>query len=440
MIIEKINDFLNCYFDTLGIDDEMTMTCIKNGIINRYNKYKDYFPVISISDDKFKNYIIKSDNGYYKLEDFLLNRLFQSLRYISIKSDENAKFCEYDEKSRTIRIAENSIRKVTLSLIKNWSDSDKKFFLKILMFTVFDHELGHALKSQFDGGFKVRFDNSKILLDTLFSTLKDTVGKDKASKILSSIDFSDYVFADDIYKKLISNLALISNGKYSTMIIPTEELIDKYSGSIGSGLNKQHSSLKNNLTLIDELLQETESMENIPYYDIPQSKLHLGNNGNYINDFYLVSGYRFMLGYGKILTSLFGIKDTFQATYLDPTPILEKFNKSYQSISQEVFQNDLLPFDNIGNSLNKIMSNQNEVDYLQLDYFFAKCYNQRIMQKITEESNLNIESLLNEITSFQMRLTTNDDKFIRDNLQHNIIFNKLKNQLLQLNKPSDKKK
>lgn len=439
MIIKKINDFLNCYFDTLGIDDEMTMTCIKNGIINRYNKYIDYFPVISVSDDNFKNYIIKSENGYYKLEDFLLNRLFQSLRYISVKSDENAEFCEYDEKSRTIRIAENSIRKVALSLVNNCSNVDKKFFFKIVMFTVFDHELGHALKSQFDGGFKVRFDNSKRLLDTLFSTLKDTVGEDKASEIFSSMNFSDYVSADDIYIKLISNFALMSNDKYSTMIIPIEELMDKYSYSIGSGINKLNSSIKNDLTLIDELLQETESMENIHYYDIPQSKLHLGNNGNYINVFYLISGYRFMLGYGKILTSLLGIKDTFQATYLDPNPVLEKFNKQYQSVSQEVFQNELLPFNNICNSLNKIMSNQNEIDYLKLDYFFAKCYNQMIMQKLTEESSLNIESLINEIKSIQMRLTTNDDKFIRNNLPHNVIFNKLKNQLLQSKKPNNKK-
>ncbi len=105
MPIEKINDFLNCYFDTLEIDDETTKNCIKNGIINRYNKYKDYFPVIPVIDDKFENYIIKSDNGYYRLEDFLLNRLFQSLRYISFKSDENAKYCQFDEKTRTIYIA-----------------------------------------------------------------------------------------------------------------------------------------------------------------------------------------------------------------------------------------------------------------------------------------------------------------------------------------------
>lgn len=437
---EKINDFLNCYFDILGIDDETTMTCIKNGIVKRYNKYKDYFPMISVNDDNFKNYIIKSDNGYYQLEDFLLNRLFQSLRYISIKSDENAKSCEYNEKTRTIYISENAIRKVTLPKISNWPDEGKESFLKILMFTVFDHELGHALKSQFYGGYKVRSDNSKRLLDTLLAALKDTIGEDKAKEIFSSIDLSEYISADDIYKKFISNLTKISNGKYSAMILPVDELIDDYSYSIGSGIDKQNSIFERNLTLIDELLQETESMDNINCYGIPQSKMQLGNNGNYINIFYRISGYRFMLGYGMILTSLLGIRDTFQATYLKPDSVLEKFNKQYQGIAQEVFQNDLSPFTNIGNSLNKIKSVQNESDYLQLDLFFAKCYSQMVMQKLSEEENLDVEPLLDEIRAFQLRLTTNDDESVKNNLPHNVVFDDLKSQLLQLRKSSNETK
>lgn len=440
MSLEKINDFLNCYFDTLEIDDEIIITCIKNGIINRYNKYKDYFPTISVNDDSFKNYIIKSNNGCYQLEDFLLNRLFQSLRYIIFKNDENDQFCEFSEKNRTIYIAENAIKKVTLFTISNWPDESKELFLKILMLTVFDHELGHALKSQFDGGYKVRLDNSKRLLDILHAKLKNTMGEDKANEIFSSMDLSGYISADDIYKKLISNLAKISNSKYSSLLLSTDELIDNYSYSIGSGIDKQNSASERSLTLIDELLQETESMENINCYDIPQSKLKLGNNGNYINVFYLVSGYRFILGYGKILTSLLGIKDTFQATYLDPSPILKKFNKQYQSIAQEVFQNNLSPFTNISNNLHKIISSHSECNYLQLDLFFAKCYRQMIMQKLSVEPNLYIETLLNEIASFQMRLTTNDDESIRNSLPHNAIFNNLKSHLLQLSKSNNKTK
>lgn len=440
MPIEKINDFLNCYFNILGINDETTMACIKNGIINRYNKYKDCFPTISVNDDSFKNYIIKSNNGYYHLEDFLLNRLFQSLRYIIVKSDENAESCEFSEKNRTIYIAENAIKKVAMPIISNWSSESKELFLKILTSTVFDHELGHALKTQFIGGYKVRLDNSKAFLDDLLATLKNTVGEDKAKEIFSSMDFSDYISADDIYKRLISNFAKMSNGKYSSIIISVDELIDNYSDSIGSGIDKQNYASDKNLTLIDELLQETESMDNVNCYNIPQSKFKLGSNGNYINVFYLISGYRFMLGYGKILTSLLGNEGTFQATYLDPSPVLEEFNKQYQSIAQDVFQNDLSPFTNIGNSLHKIMSNQDESDYLQLDLFFAKCYSKMITQKLSVDSSLDVETVLNEIASFQMRLTTNDVESIRNNLPHNIIFNDLRNQLLNLSKSNNKAK
>lgn len=199
MPIEKINDFLNCYFNVLKIDDETTMTYIKNGIVNRYNKYKDYFPTISVNDDNFKNYIIKSNNGYYHLEDFLLNRLFQSLRYIIIIDDENANFCEFSEKSRTIYLTENAIKKVAMPMVNNWSDESKELFLKILLFTVFDHELGHALKTKFNGGYKVQLDNSKKFLDTLLAELKGTIGDDKAKEIFSSMDFSNCISADDIY-------------------------------------------------------------------------------------------------------------------------------------------------------------------------------------------------------------------------------------------------
>lgn len=441
MPIEKINDFLNCYFNVLKIDDETTMTYIKNGIVNRYNKYKDYFPTISVNDDNFKNYIIKSNNGYYHLEDFLLNRLFQSLRYIIIIDDENANFCEFSEKSRTIYLTENAIKKVAMPMVNNWSDESKELFLKILLFTVFDHELGHALKTKFNGGYKVQLDNSKKFLDTLLAELKGTIGDDKAKEIFSSMDFSNCISADDIYIKLIDNLSKMSNGKYSSIIISVEELNDNYSYSNGSGIDKQdYNSSDKNLTLIDELLQETESMDNVNCYNIPQSKLKLGNNGNYINIFYLISGYRFMLGYGKILTSLLGNKGTFQATYLEPSSVLEEFNKQYQTIAKEVFQNNLSPFTNIGNSLHKIMSSQAESDYLQLDLFFAKCYSKMITQKLSVDSSLDIESVLNEIASFQMRLTTNEVKSIREKLPHNIIFNDLKTQLSYLSKYNNKTK
>lgn len=77
MPIEKINCFLNCFFDSLGISDEEFKTYIRNGIIDRYNKYISSFPIIQADNNTDKNFIIKSNNGYYSLEDFLLNRLFQ---------------------------------------------------------------------------------------------------------------------------------------------------------------------------------------------------------------------------------------------------------------------------------------------------------------------------------------------------------------------------
>ena len=151
-----------------------------------------------------------------------------------------------------------------------------------------------------------------------------------------------------------------------------------------------------------------------------------------------LSDYKFMHGYGKILTSLLGNKGTFQATYLNPSPVLERFDSEYQDISQEVFANGLSPMTNIGESLVKLKASKDEDTYLLLDVFFAKCYRKMIMQKLNDDSTLDIDSIINEIESFQIRLTTNDDEQIRNNLPHNIVFEELKKILLQLKEAKTK--
>lgn len=431
MPIDKINELLDCYFETLEIDDETVRTCIRNGIINRYNKYKDSFPVVSVNDDGFRNYIIKSNNGYYQLEDFLLNRLFQGLRYIVENEDENAKICQYAERNRTIYIARMAMIKAAMPFIANWEEKQKDFFIDLLMKTVFDHELGHSLKTQFIDGYKVRQDDAKTIIESLFEALTASLGEKKAKEILSSDNVPLPKSADDIYKELINNLSNISNGKYKSMLITQEELIDNYSHSIGTGINKENYISKKAIALIDELLQDTEAMENFNLYNTPQSKRIVGNNGNYINDYYIISGYSFMLGYGKILTSILGTKNLFQATYLNPRPVIDEFNNEYQEISNEIFQNDFSPFDNIGNSFQNLRENNDEELYLKLDLFFAKCYSQMITKRLNNNENIDITSILAEINSIQERLTTNDNEQIRDNLQHNIVLNELKSLLLK---------
>lgn len=431
MAVEKINDFLNCYFDTMELSDEQIKTYIRNGIINRYNTYKDVFPTIPIDDDTYQNYAIKSSDGYYNLENFLLNRLFQSLRNVFIKDNENADSSAYSSKNRTIYFSETAIKTNIFNKLQNWPNELKEKYANIILKTVFDHELGHALKTKFSNGYKTRSDNNQIILEELFKALEKNVGKEKATEIISSSNISTLKSSDDLYKDLLNNLSTIQNGKYSSSILTPTELIEEYSTEIGSGIKKRTDIIEQ--TLLDEILQETESMNNVGLYEVPLLKKPIGNIGNYINSFHPFSGYSPILGYGKILTTLFGIKDTFQATYLNPHPVFDEFNILYDDLSKDIFNNPLSPIANINETLTKIMTEKNEQDYLKLDLFFASCYERKIEKQLLENKKLNKEKTLQEIESIQNHLTRNDDEDTNNSLPHNQILNTIKTQVPTFN-------
>lgn len=239
MALEKINNFLTCYFDTMGFSNEQIKSYIRNGILDRYNTYKDVFPTIPIEADGYKNYVIKSSIDYYNLEDFLLNRLFQSLRNVFIKDNENADSSAYSSKNRTIYFSEAAIKTNIFNKLQNWPNELKEKYANIILKTVFDHELGHALKTKFSDGYKTRTDNNQIFLEELFKALEKIVGKEKATEVISTSNISTLKSSDDLYKDLLNNLSTIQNCKYSSSILNPTELIDEYSTEIGSGIKKE---------------------------------------------------------------------------------------------------------------------------------------------------------------------------------------------------------
>ncbi len=425
--IEKINDFLNCFFDTLDINDEVTRSYIRNGIINRYKKYINYYPLVLVNEDTDRNFIIKSSNGYYKLEDFLLNRLFQGLRYIERVDKDIGDMGDYNWRYRIITIAENVIA-LTLATNEDVTEEIKNTFLKTAIATSFDHELGHALKTRIIGGYQAKLPTEYCRILKIINNLTDL---DDEIKSLMITCISMTISPDYLYKKLINNLRHIGNGKYSDMIISPDQLLDGYGERYSTGIVKDKY---NNpcFELIDELLQEVESMGFFPIQDYPPIKLSFGSDGNYINVWNM--GYMHIMGYGKILTTLLGDKATFQATYIDAEEVFEVFNKQYQDISRNTFLNDYQPIVNIGNHLYYIMRNQNEISYLTLDLFFARCLSQMMMQNISDS---NIDDLINLITSLSERLTTNDDSDVCDSLPHNVVFYNLKKRLLEFKKNSN---
>ncbi len=431
--IDKIKDllecYLECYFEDEEIDNEIRW-CIENSIIKRYNKYKDVFPEVSSQQDTFKNYILKSKNGMYRLEDFLLNRLFLSVRDIVMDESQSA----FDGRCHMILFRKNSIRSNSESMLERLDEDLKKGTILLTLDTFLDHEIGHALKAGYKGGYKVQYDKTR---EAFLKVLKNYLGEENAKSFLDSKWVSEL---DLSYINLINRIKEKSNGKYASFVISPNELSDENAFFIGSGINTDiGSGSLAGLLLIDELLQETESMDNTGIYLMKQGKEVLSDSGNYRNIFHAISGYRNILGYGGILTALLGKKRVFQATYLHSREPLEEFNKEYYDLSREVFKNDLTPIENIGESFKKLISRIDEDEYLLLDYFFTKCYSQMIMKRIKINDSLDIDHILNEIEQFQMRLTTNDDEASRNKLSHNVVFNELKNMLCQLRSTNQQK-
>lgn len=429
MPIEKINCFLNCFFDSLEISDEEFKTYIRNGIIDRYNKYISSFPIIQADNNTDKNFIIKSNNGYYSLEDFLLNRLFQSIRYVCIDDISSQNFSEFSWRNRSVDVSIDNIRKAIINN-KNVPQESLERFFNTFIGICFDHELGHALKTKLYGGYQA------IIPPALNSMAMMIASSDKCNeqtkKVLPKV--LESLSPDFLYKKLINNLANMADGKYSSMIISPNELVEGESKLYSIGINNKKYEY---LYLIDEILQQEESMSFFPEEEHLPLKKTIGENGSYINTFDV--GYYFILGYGKILKSLLGFEGTFQSTYLDPNPILYKFNKDYEDLSRKFFLNNLAPIYNVCDLLYGITMTRKEEYYLQLDHFLVSCYRQMIEEKLNSETSINIDEILKEIDSIQERLTTNDCEEIRDKMPHHIILNDLKTTLLQLKESNGKK-
>lgn len=141
---EKLNDFKQVYMNFFNKDNDEYMKLVINTIFynveKNYEEFSDeisYVPV-EMENDKFN--ILKSQNGYYSLLDFLLNRVFKGIQKISITT-ENA----YEDNHRNVLLFPKRYDKY-YSLYRNgvriFSD-DFLFHQKIKSIM---HESGHALQ------------------------------------------------------------------------------------------------------------------------------------------------------------------------------------------------------------------------------------------------------------------------------------------------------
>lgn len=410
MNVEKINDFIDVWADSINLKDKQYIDLVKEDIIKRCKMYEKIFPEIKVDEDECSQYIIKPVNGKYSLDDFLLNRLLNGIREFDYKgSSEDTNWADYDSYRRKLSVDINLITTEVEKVQKKYNILVGK--QKDIANKSVEHELGHCLKTRFDNGY-----------NTHNTTLNER------------------------YTILINNLQSYKNGIYKDSINDVEDIKNKhYSNKTKVGIRKK-GHYTYNLEAMDETLNEVEALDlnNNEVEDIwplSDNERKSTNSGNYINVYNFMSGYKHSTGYGKILKSLLGEKESFIAEYIDPAKVFLEFDKEYAEIANEIFGLDgenttaSIYISNEFKNLNDMRS-YNENIMLKLDEFFAKCYEKKI-SKLLENNNGQLtqeqkEAILSEINEFSQRMTFNKDEEKNNSLKHNIIFNNIKSRMNQL--------
>lgn len=418
MIKEKISDFIDIWANTIGLRDITYINIIKSDIYKRYIMYKDVAPYISVNQDSCDAYIIKPIDGKYSLEDFLLNRLMLGLREIDISGALEGNSGEYTADYKSLDIS--------IEVINKYVDDKSKRHIGLkgknskIVTKTFEHELGHCVKSRYTNGCSAPLGGGR--------------GQ------------------DEIYRNLVRNILSYKNGKYANMIKNVSELnFEETSKKIKTGIgdSKKRYEYDYRFSFLDELLNESESLlltnsnevHEIGY--LVDDNNRISGSRNYVNIYNYLSGYRSFTGYGDILRALIGKKDLFYAEYISSEEILEKFNEEYSDIAKEVFNVDtkkIPPLKCIFILCSDLIDHKkafNEEIMLSLDLFFAKCYEKKINKQLFENDKKpgqeTCNEILNEIELFQQKLTRNPDEEKMKALEHNIIFNNIKNKIRNVN-------
>lgn len=406
---EKINDFINVWAKTLGLTDTRYINVIKSDIAKRCSMYEKEISSISVDDDKCNAYIIKSVDGKYSIEDFLLNRLMLGLREIDFTGALEGNSAEY--------IAANKTLNVNVELINSKIDEKstrhqglKGKNIQVIKKTI-EHELGHCLKSTFTDGYKVPLAGRKN--------------------------------QDDIYEKLITNLQSFENGKYAKQIKSVKELPSQgVSERIKTGVHDANVNYgyDSRIEWIDELLNESEALELTNSNAVHEKWVLQDENGrnslsgNYVDIYNYMSKYSTFTGYGSILKSLLGKEDCFYAEYISSVEVFNKFDKEYSEIVEKVWGIDpekCPPTKCLFIDFNDLITKKffDEKTMLKLDEFFAKCYEKKIDKIISQNNGVmskeSKETTLKEIQQFKVKLTQNNDPVKNQLLSHNAVFDNI---------------
>lgn len=415
---DRISDFVDVWAQTLGLTEKQYIDFVKSDIIKRCKMYEKEVPTISVKDDSCNQYLIKPVNNQYSLEDFFLNRLMIGVREIDFLGGLEDHSGGYNAHRKSLFVDAKKINRFVNEIATRHiglKGKNSQIIKKVI-----EHELGHCFKTLFNDGFKAEYIEDKE--------------------------------QEGIYKKLDEALSQYKNGKYSNQIKPFSEIENEMeSKRIKTGVKHSRPSDRYDIRMekVDELLNETEALELTNSMDVHEvmplrtddAKDSL--SGNYVKIFNYTSAYATFSGYGPILKTLLGKENTFRAEYITGDEIIRQFDKEYADIVKDVWglnPEETPPMQCISQDLYTLSSEKskyyNENIMLQLDEFFAKCYQKKIEKTISQcKGSISPEFVAKtkqEITLFQSKLTTNDDPKKRDALAHNVVFKNIIDRINEL--------
>ena len=252
---------------------------------NLYNKYSQVITYISATQDPYNYYIIAPTNGYYSLEDFLLNRLLRSITGLQYQDESNTFMPDshYAHEFGEVSIDKNRVKQDIKEI---------KCRRKLVA-----HEFLHGLKTQFYNGDFFTADR--------YYQMKEELKRTFGSEINDFPPLRNQL--NDLYKHC--------GLSYSSRII------------------KRYLYQYSNLDLInlDEILNESEA---ITASKDDYKVLHQLANNIFMALQNPESSNTFITNYAFIIERLIDTKTLFIGLYLEPEVFYQKFNYLYTPIFQ----------------------------------------------------------------------------------------------------------
>ena len=292
--MNKIDAFIDTYSSALKLSNKVT-AIVKELAYNWINYYSRIKPIISVEEDDDELFIIKSQNGYYSIEDYFLNKLMRNVLYFQYDYSSAKSFLaskgEFEPSEHCVKINEDLIDDSINTVIGTITQITGQKPAENLHDCIYKKVVMH----EFEHGLKVSYNNGQLNKDFI-NIIKSISYK------LSQTEYSDICKKPDELETINNN----RNEQEKWTHVGMERRRDKVYA----------------IRFLDEVYNENESliMANSPiqyndgrddmYYSIRNSESSSSFYGSTIEMFNII----------------FGKSNMFEMTYLNKSEQMDLFN------------------------------------------------------------------------------------------------------------------